>query len=79
LSFKHDYDSMLNDIIGNIQSRRLTVLVTHWWEYFREGQPDERFITLLHLLAGYLRDNSDIKVIAFSDLANGHVTLNQVV
>jgi Uncharacterized protein conserved in bacteria (DUF2334) len=76
LSCRHEYDSMLNEIIGSIQSRHLTVLVTHWWEYFREGRPDERFIPLLHLLAGYLADNRDIRVIAFSDLADGRITLN---
>ena len=37
-----------------VESRALTVLVTHWWEYFRDGRPDEEFISVLHEVAGWL-------------------------
>ena len=76
LSYMRSYSGMLEAIISNIQSRRLTVLVTHWWEYFRHGQPDEPFIGFLHETADYLTNNPEIKVVAFSDLANGKVPLN---
>ena len=76
LSCRRNYDAMLEEVIRNIQSRHLTVLVTHWWEYFREGRPDEQFIPLLHQVADYLAAQPDIKVISFSDLADGRVTFN---
>jgi hypothetical protein len=68
LSCHRNYDSMLNEIIRSIDSRQLTVLVTHWWEYFRENKPDEEFIRQLHRTADYLASRADIKVVAFSDL-----------
>ena len=51
------YDSMLDEILRAIHSRRLTVLVTHWWEYFRDGEPDGAFIYFLHETAEYLAKN----------------------
>jgi hypothetical protein len=44
-------------------------LVTHWWEYFRGGKADEKFIDILHATADYLATAKDVKVITFSDLA----------
>jgi len=43
------------------------VLVTHWWEYFPNFEPDEVLIEKLHRTAAYLADDPEIKVIAFSD------------
>jgi len=43
--------------------------VTHWWEYFRTGDPDEPFINALHETAKYLASAPDIKVIKFADAA----------
>jgi len=54
----------------------LTVLVTHWWEYFRDHRVDEPFIDFLHETASYLATSPDIKVISFADLVNGHIPLN---
>jgi hypothetical protein len=76
LSCHRNYDTMLDDIIRSIHSRRLTVLVTHWWEYFRDGKPDGTFIHFLHETAEYLAARGDIKVISFADLAEGQVPLN---
>jgi hypothetical protein len=76
LSCHRNYDAMFDEVVRNIESRRLTVLVTHWWEYFRDGHPDDRFIPLLRHVAEYLSTRSDISVIPFSDLAEGRVTLN---
>jgi hypothetical protein len=66
---------MLDEIIRSIQSRQLTVLVTHWWEYFRDGRADERLIHSLHETAEYLSSHPDIKVISFADLAQSRVPL----
>ena len=76
LSCHRNYDTMLTDIISSIHSRRLTVLVTHWWEYFRGGKPDGRFIHFLHETADYLAKREDIRVVSFADLARGAVPLN---
>jgi predicted deacetylase len=76
LSYHNSYDTMLDKIKASIDSRKLTVLVTHWWEYFRENQPDERFINLLHETADYLARHKDLKVISFRDLAQQKISLN---
>jgi hypothetical protein len=76
LSCHRNYDTMLDEIIRSIHSRQLTVLVTHWWEYFRDGKIDETFISFLHQTANYLASHPDIQVISFSDLAQKRVRLN---
>jgi hypothetical protein len=69
LSYHRPYDTMLDTIKSRIQRQQLTVLVTHCWEYFPNGQPDELFISVLHSLADYLASAPDLKVITFSDSA----------
>lgn len=76
LSCHREYDGMLQSVIDSVNSRQLTVLVTHWWEYFRDGKADERFIHFLHQTADYLASQSDIRVIAFSDLIRSRLPLN---
>jgi len=76
LSYHKSYSTMLAEIKKSIDSRHLTVLVTHWWEYFRNNTPDEPFINLLHETADYLADRKDIKVISFNDLAEQNISLN---
>lgn len=67
---------MLDEIIRTVNSRRLTVLVTHWWEYFPNGNPNDDFIGCLHETAEYLAAQKDVKVISFADVARGDVELN---
>ena len=76
LSYHKSYSTMLDEIKASIDSRHLTVLVTHWWEYFRNNTPDEPFIQLLHETADYLASRKDIKVISFNDLAEQNISLN---
>jgi hypothetical protein len=76
LSCQHTYCTMLGAIFHYLQTEQLTVLVTHWWEYFRDGQPDEPFIDLLHETACYLATEPHLKVISFDDLASGQYPLN---
>ncbi len=73
LSCYRPYEKILNTIRQQIQQRQLTVLVTHWWEYFRERKPDEEFIGLLHETAEYLASDREIKVLRFSELLDGNV------
>ena len=76
LSYQHTLSTMLGGIFHYLQTQRLTVLVTHWWEYFRDGKPDEPFIDFLHETASFLATHPDVKVVSFADLAEGHVPLN---
>ena len=66
-------DHLLDEIRRAIAARPLTVLVTHWWEYFPEGRPDAEFIGLLHRTADLLAADPDIRVVSFADLAAGAV------
>ena len=62
-------DQILNQIKSALANSPLTVLVTHWWEYFPHGKPDNEFIAVLHQTAKYLASRSDVKVVGFDDLA----------
>ena len=59
---------ILDDIKQAIARAPLTVLVTHWWEYFPNGQPDGDFIWHLHAVGEYLAKTPGVKVISFDDL-----------
>lgn len=69
LSRHRPRETMLEELKRAIQRSSLTVLVTHWWEYFPNGQPDEEFIGQLHETASYLANDPEIKVISFADVA----------
>jgi hypothetical protein len=76
LSCFRPYENILETIRAHIERQHVTVLVTHWWEYFREQTPDEAFIGLLHETADYFARRKDIKVISFSDLVTSQMPLN---
>jgi hypothetical protein len=76
LSCHRTYSTMLGGILHYLETRQLTILVTHWWEYFRNGEPDDAFIGFLHETAEYLSHHPEIKVISFSDLVSGSIRLN---
>jgi hypothetical protein len=76
LSYQRSHSEMLEAILHHLSTQHLTVLVTHWWEYFRGGQPDEPFIDFLHQTGEYLANNPELKVIAFSDLVENRISLN---
>lgn len=73
LSCHRPLDSMLNNIKLSIASRRLTVLVTHWWEYYPGGDPNDEFIAILHRTADYLASQDNIKVVSFREIASGSI------
>lgn len=68
LSYQRDYKTMFETVRKQIESTQLTVLVTHWWEYFRDGRPDFEFIGILHQVADYLSKQREIEVISFRSL-----------
>lgn len=76
LSCNRAYSTMLGGILHHVNSSRVTVLVTHWWEYFRTGQEDEEFVSFLHETASYLATHPEVKVISFSDLVDRAIPLN---
>jgi hypothetical protein len=76
LSCFRDYRASLDQIQKHVQSRPVAVIVTHWWEYFRDGPPDDKFISFLHETLDYLAKKPDVKVIRFSELIAGGIPLN---
>jgi hypothetical protein len=68
LSHQRDFGRMLDTIRAALAGAPLTVLVTHWWEYFHRGQRNAAYIELLHQTAALLEAAGDIRVIAFDDL-----------
>jgi len=75
LSHQRPRATMLETVKQSVASRQLTVLVTHWWEYFPDGKSDEAFIGVLHETAAWLADQPDVKVISFDDVASGEAAL----
>ena len=71
LSYTRSPETILPSIKQAIERGPLTVLVTHWWEYFRDGQPDDAFIRVWHQTADYLASHPDICVTSFEALADG--------
>jgi hypothetical protein len=76
LSYHRVPETILPAIKNAIAGRNLTVLVTHWWEFYREGEPDRKFIKVLHETAEYLASSADIQVVAFDDVARGAVPID---
>jgi uncharacterized protein DUF2334 len=76
LSYQRTYSTMMGGILHYVNTQQVTVLVTHWWEYFREGKPDEPFIDFLHETAAYLANHPDLKVISFDELVAQRIPLN---
>lgn len=69
LSYQRPLETMLEEIRKSIRERELTVLVTHWWEFFRNGEPDRRFIQVLHQVAECLACDPEVRVVSFDDVA----------
>jgi len=77
LSYRRPYATMLESVKKQVESQQLTVLVTHWWEYFRDGKPDTAMIGILHATAEWLAGNPNIRVISFDDLAQLQLSLTR--
>ena len=78
LSYTRNYDTMLATIRREIAQRKVTVLVTHWWEYFRDGTTDERFVRVLHDTAEYLARDPNVCVTTFEALVGGGMSAHRV-
>jgi predicted deacetylase len=69
LSYQRPYESMLASIKRSVQAQTLTVLVTHWWEYFRDASPDRAMLEILHATGDWLARTPNVRVISFDDLS----------
>jgi hypothetical protein len=76
LSFHRPRAGMLASVRRAVEGAGLTVLVNHWWEFFREGKADEELIGVLHEVAGWVASRPDIQVVSFADVARGGVPLS---
>jgi hypothetical protein len=76
LSYRRPMDTMFQSIRELVESQPVTVLVTHWWEYFLNSETDAAFIQVLHQTAEYLAKSPDVRVVSFADVAEGRVPLN---
>lgn len=76
LSCRRRLDAMLENVQRAVLGGSLTVLVTHWWEYFHNGSPDEAFVAVLHQTAAWLASEPDIQVISFGELLRHDFPLN---
>lgn len=74
LSYHRAPETILPAIRRVIQQQSVTVLVTHWWEYFIGGKRNDAFIRALHDTAEYLASDRSLTVIPFRALAEGNVT-----
>jgi hypothetical protein len=76
LSYQRSFSTALQGIVHCLERSVVTVLVTHWWEYFRTGEPDEPFIDFLHETLRHLARRPDVKIVSFDDLISGGIALN---
>ena len=77
LSYQRPYPTMVESVKKQVESQRLTVLVTHWWEYFRVGKPDTAMLEILHSIAEWLASDPHVQVIAFDDLVREPAALEK--
>jgi hypothetical protein len=75
LSFQRPRGGMLPSVRNAVEGAVLTVLVVHWWEFFRDGEPDQRLIGVLHEVADWLASRTDVRVVSFADVAAGAVPI----
>ena len=68
LSYKKDCATMFENVQRAVRGGELTVLVTHWWEYFDNHQPNRLFIAQLHKVAKWLAEDPEVEVVSFEDL-----------
>jgi len=76
LSSRFPIEDMFDSIVASIQSRTLTVLHTHWWAFFKHPHTSADFIAVLHRVADYLAQTSNVRAVFFKDLLTQEVLLN---
>jgi len=75
ISYKRPYGRILDSVKECVESQRLTVIVMHWWECFREGSADGALLGIVHAVAEWLANHPQVRVISFNGLTPGHPAL----
>jgi hypothetical protein len=75
MSYLRPHRNMLESVRRAVEGAPLTVLVSHWWEFFRGGTPDAALIGIQHEVASWLASRPDVRVVSFRDVASGEVPL----
>lgn len=75
LSYTRDPATMWPALREVIDRQRLTVVVTHHWEYVAGGTENHPFIAALHEVAEELARRPDVRVVTFADVAAGRAPL----
>ena len=73
LSHQRPLETILPAIKHAVQQQKITVLVTHWWEYFNDRTPNEAFIRVLHQTAEYLASDPTVVVLPFRAVTEGRL------
>lgn len=76
LTHTSDPQAQFDTLRRQIRSHHLTVVVTHWWEYYRREQYDPAMLGLLHDTADWLSAARNVRVVSFDDVARGVVPLH---
>lgn len=79
LSYQRPTETMLANLQRAVLSQRVTVLVTHWWEYFHGGVENEAFVRVLHSFAEWLAEGvarGEVRVLPFAALADEKIPLH---
>lgn len=66
-SYHHSVEGMLERVVSIVERQRLTVVVSHHWEYFADGVRNQALIDVLHEFADYLAHNHGVSVVRFAD------------
>ena len=75
LSFHKERGTMMESVRQAVDGSALTVLVSHWWEFFRMGVPDDGLIDVMHEMAEWLASRDDVRVVTFGDVAGGRIPI----
>jgi hypothetical protein len=70
LSRQRPLETILPAIKRAVQQQKITVLVTHWWEYFHDRTPNEALIRVLHETADFLAADPALVVLPFRALTD---------
>jgi hypothetical protein len=75
LSSKRSFKMILEQVEKELSSQTLTIFISHWWEYFQPEPVGSIQMDIIHRLADYFANRSDVKVVTFGDLLNQSIPL----
>ena len=75
-SFQRPREGVMPSVRRAVEGSSLTVLVSHWWEFYRDGVVDEPLMEVMHEAASWLGGRPDVRVVTFADVASGAIPLS---